>query len=63
MRTIELVNNDTEVLTVGKFMSLTEREKSKIQSVKIIPPSLDNDDFGKIHVKYKVSTYRVAGIN
>jgi hypothetical protein len=63
MRTIELVKNDTEYLTIEKFMSLTESEKSKIQSVKIIPPSLDKNDFGKIHVKYKVSTYKVAGIS
>jgi len=63
MRTIELVNNDTEFLTVEKFMSLTEREKSKIQSVKIIPPNFDSDHFGKISVKYKVSTYKVTGIN
>ena len=63
MRTIELVNSDTELLTVEKFMSLTEQEKNKIQSVKIIPPSLESNDFGKIHVKYKVSTYRVPGIS
>lgn len=63
MRTIELVNNDTEFLTVEKFMSLTEREKSQIQSVKIMPPSFDSDDFGKIYVKYKVSTYKVPGIS
>jgi hypothetical protein len=63
MRTIELVNSDTEFLTVEKFMTLTQRDKSKIQSVKIIPPSFDNNDFGKIQVKYKVSTYKVAGIS
>ncbi|SJM90669.1 conserved hypothetical protein [Crenothrix polyspora] len=63
MHTIELVNRDIEFLTIEKFMSLTAKEKSKIQSVKIIPPSLDRDDFGKIQVKYKVPSYRVAGIS
>lgn len=58
MRTIELVNADTEFLSIEKYMSLTESEKSNIQSIKIIPPKLESKDFGKIFVKYKVPTYR-----
>lgn len=63
MRTIELVNADTEFLSIEKYMSLTESEKSNIQSIKIIPPKLESKDFGKIFVKYKVPTYRVSGIS
>jgi hypothetical protein len=63
MRPIELTKSDYEYLSVEKYMALTEQEKNKIQSVKIIPPSLDGDNFGKIQVKYKVPTYKVYGIN
>lgn len=63
MRTIELVSSDTEFLSIEKYMSLTDNEKSNIQSVKIIPPKLESKDFGKIFVKYKVPTYKVSGIS
>jgi len=63
MTTIETLKLDTEVLDIEQFMSLTEKEKSNISSIKIVPPRLvdfDLDDgFGKIKVKYKVPTYKV----
>ena len=62
MNTIETLKFDTECLSIEKFMSLDEKEKDNIKSVKIIPPKLINigfdDDFGKIQVKYKTPTYK-----
>ncbi len=62
MTIIETLKFDTEDLSIEQFMSLTEKEKDNIRSVKIIPPKLKDidfdDDFGKIHVKYKTPTYK-----
>jgi len=62
MTTIETFKIDTENLSIERFMSLTEKEKENISSVKIIPPKLVDigfdDDFGKIQVKYKIPTYK-----
>lgn len=62
MTTIETLKLDTEVISIEQFMSLTEKEKGNISSVKIIPPHLVafdlEGDFGKIKVKYKVPTYK-----
>ncbi len=62
MDIIETLKFDTECLSIETFMSLTEKEKDNIKSVKIIPPKLIDigfdDDFGKIQVKYKTPTYK-----
>jgi hypothetical protein len=58
--TIETTRVDTEFLSIEKFMTLSERDKSNIQSLKIIPPTLDGNGFGKVAVKYKVPSYKVS---
>jgi len=64
MTTIEVLKLDTEVLEIEQFMSLTEKEKANICSIKIVPPRLVDFDFdfdggfGQIKVKYKVPTYK-----
>lgn len=60
MRTIDMIKTDTEDLSVEKYLSLSVKDKAAIKSTKIVPPSLDGNDFGKIRVKYKVPTYKVA---
>ena len=56
---IETNRVDTEFLSIEKFMSLSEKDKSNIQSLKIIPPTLDGNGFGKVAVKYKIPSYQV----
>jgi hypothetical protein len=61
MTTIETLKFDKENLSIEDFMSLTEKEKENIYSVKIIPPKFINtsfDDFGEIQVKYKIPHYK-----
>jgi len=57
--TIETTRVDTEFLSIEKFMTLSERDKNNIQSLKIIPPTLDGQGFGRVAVKYKVPSYKV----
>lgn len=62
MNTIEMMRTDTDVLSIERFMALSEKEKRKIKSIKIIPPKLDdlhNDNFGTIFVTYKTPTYNL----
>jgi hypothetical protein len=61
MTTIETLKFDRENLSIEDFMSLTEKEKENIDSIKIIPPKFINtglDDFGEIQVKYKTPHYK-----
>lgn len=57
---IEATRVDTEFLSIEKFMTLSEKDKSNIQSLKIIPPTLDGNGFGKVAVKYKIPRYQVG---
>lgn len=57
---IETTRVDTEFLSIEKFMSLSEKDKSNIQSLKIIPPTLNGNGFGKVAVKYKIPSYQVG---
>lgn len=65
MNTIKMNNTNTGTLSIERYMCLSDSEKNNIQSVKIIPPHLDNTnnkDFGRILVLYKVPVYRMDGI-
>lgn len=57
---IDTTRVDTEFLSIEKFMSLTEKDKNNIQSLKIIPPTLSGNGFGKVAVKYKIPSYKVS---
>jgi hypothetical protein len=60
MTAIETLKFDRENLSIEDFMSLTEKEKENIDSIKIIPPKFINtglNDFGEIQVKYKIPHY------
>jgi hypothetical protein len=62
MTTLETLAFNSESLSIERFMSLTEKEKENISSIKIIPPSLIDfnidDDFGKIEVNYKLPIHK-----
>lgn len=58
---IETTRIDTEFLSIEKFMTLSEKDKSNIQSLRIIPPTLGGNGFGKVAVKYKIPRYQVSG--
>lgn len=64
MTTIDTLKLDTEELSIERYMALTENERANIKSVKIIPPHFSDldfdDDFGKLKVKYKVPSYKIA---
>jgi hypothetical protein len=57
---IEATRVDTEFLSIEKFMSLSEKDRNNIQSLKIIPPTLNGNGFGKVAVKYKIPSYQVS---
>jgi hypothetical protein len=61
MTAIETLKFNRENLSIEDFMSLTEKQKENIYSVKIIAPKFTNtnfDDFGGIQVKYKTPNYK-----
>lgn len=62
MAIIETTRIDTEFLSIEKFMSLSEKDKSNIQALKIIPPTFESNDFGKVAVRYKTPSYKVSDI-
>ena len=59
---IDTTRVDTEFLSIEKYMNLSEYDKSNIQSLKIIPPTFNGNDFGKVAVKYKTPIYKVSDI-
>ena len=46
-------------ITAEEFLSLTEEERAKIRYVKIIPPRIGHQDFGKFKVTMKSPMYQV----
>jgi len=50
----------SEVLPGRKYLGLTEQERSKIKSSKIVPPKLGGKGFGGVLVEYKNPIYRVG---
>lgn len=59
MNIIEMLKVDTEVLSIERYMDMTEADRHNVKSVRIIPPSFDGDDFGAVSVQYKTPTYQM----
>lgn len=61
MATLNAVSNKTQVVSIEKLTAMSKDERSKVSVVKIIPPSLgNNNDFGKVVIKRDHQTYEVA---
>ncbi|TDB34849.1 hypothetical protein TEP_15070 [Stenotrophomonas sp. TEPEL] len=50
----------SEVISVSRYLKLSEAEKSSIRSTEIAPPKLGRNDFGRIIVHYKTPIYKVG---
>ncbi len=60
MRTLIARQRDYRIISIEDFLNLTERDKAKIREIKVIPPDLDNDDFGYMKVFYKSPIYEIG---
>lgn len=49
----------SEQILPEEYLKLREIDNDRIDRVKIIPPKLGGDDFGKIEVTYKTSIYKL----
>ena len=59
---VEIAMNriDTDLLSIEKYMTLSNEDKRNIQSIKIIAPTLEGKDFGKVAVRYKIPRYQMS---
>lgn len=52
------LNYNSEIIKAEDYLKLTELEKANIESTQIIPPSLEEGNFGKILIIYKYAQYK-----
>lgn len=62
MRTLIARQKDYSIISIDDFLNLTEEDKSNIRQIKLIPPDLEEDDFGRMQVFYKSPIYEI-GVN
>ena len=60
MKTINTLRKDDKTISPIDFVNLSDSEKTNIKAVKIVPPSLGSNDFGKLKVTFKVPIYEFA---
>jgi len=60
MKTINTLRKDNKFVSPGDFINMSESEKSNIKTVKIVPPRLGSNDFGKLKITYKIPVYEFA---
>lgn len=59
MVTLNAVKAKTEKISAESFATMSTKERSEISIVRIIPPSLNGSDFGKLEIKTRNSSYEV----
>lgn len=60
MVTLNTITNRTKKISAEKFASMSDKDRSELTVVRILPPSLTGrNDFGKIEVKNKQPVYEV----
>lgn len=61
MVTLNTVLNRTKKISAEKFAKMSKQERAGLSVVRILPPSLSNDDdFGKIEVRSNQPVYEVS---
>ena len=60
MRKLIARQRDYRIISIEDFLKLTEKDKVKIRDIKIIPPDLDDADFGYMQVFYKSPIYEIG---
>lgn len=60
MRTLIARQKDYSIISIEDFLNLTEKDKSNIRQMKVIPPDLEDDDFGYVQVFYKSPVYEIG---
>ncbi|MBF0493249.1 MAG: hypothetical protein HQM15_10770 [Deltaproteobacteria bacterium] len=58
IKNIYLGPTNEEAINPQDYLKLTEKDKLDIESVRIIPPTLGKNGFGKMLIKYKFPIYR-----
>lgn len=58
--TIPLENFTCEIVSPEKYLNFSPMDKANVDSVRIIPPTLGEDSFGKIQVNYRVPVFKVV---
>lgn len=48
----------TEILSPSQYLEMNISEKRNVQSVKVIPPKLGEDHYGKFEVTYKSCVWK-----
>lgn len=44
----------SENISPEEYLNLSSSQKSNINEVSVVPPKLGEDNFGKIHVNYRI---------
>lgn len=55
---LEFDKFNKEIISPEEYLKLTDADKTNIESCKIIPPNLGDNNFGKIEVSYKYPIYK-----
>lgn len=57
MNALQTIKVNSEQLSPERYLKLTDREKSNISTVRIVPPIVGARGFGFIEVSYILPTY------
>ena len=61
MRTIDMLLNDTAILTPNEYLKLYTEHPERIKSARMIPPRIGRDrHFGKFQVTFTGGRYEAA---
>ena len=58
MKVIEAAPVIEELITIEEFLALNENDRNAFKSIRIVPPRIDQEGFGKMLVVRKNPVYR-----
>ena len=58
----DLLLEKAEFISPREYLKLTEEEKSEIEDIRIVPPTLGSRDFGMFRIVRKSPSYRIGRI-